>query len=208
MKAYLFDFDGTLVDTMEGFADIAGEVIHKFHNDMSYKDARRRYLETSGVPFHQQLEIIFPNDADNKEIVSIFEERKQEGFFLAEFSQDVKDAINGLRARGDYAGVSSNNFQDLIEKFVSTRDLEFSVIMGYRSEEFQKGKDHFDYFISEFDIAREDLTFVGDSIKDAEKARDNNIAFIGVKGVFSQGDFDSVIPNARCVDSLKEILDI
>ena len=64
-KAYLFDFDGTLVDTMGGFADIAGRVINGFHPHISFEAARRRYLETSGIPFFQQLEIICPEDPTN-----------------------------------------------------------------------------------------------------------------------------------------------
>ncbi len=207
-KGYLFDFDGTLVDTMEGFADIAGEVMNRNFPEMSFDEARRRYLETSGVPFHQQLEIIFPNASENVAMASEFEDRKKEGFFRAKFENDVKIGIDGLRKRGDLAGISSNNFQDLIEQFVKKEDLSFDIIMGYVNEEFQKGKDHFDYFLEKYKMDRSDLTFVGDSMKDAEKALNNNLKFIGVTGFFKKEDFQKVIKDAKVVDSVKEILDI
>ena len=89
-KAYLFDFDGTLVDTMPGFADIAGKVMHRYHPEISFEYARQRYLETSGNPFFKQLEIIFPGDPTNPEKARIFEETKIEGFFNSHFTGEVR----------------------------------------------------------------------------------------------------------------------
>jgi len=207
-KGYLFDFDGTLVDTMEGFADIAGEIMNKNYPEISFDIARRKYLETSGVPFHQQLEIIFPSGKNNAAMSEEFEERKKEGFFKSKFEIDVKKCINGLRDRGDLAGISSNNFQTLIEEFVEKENLEFDIIMGYVNEEFQKGKDHFDHFLDKYGMDRNDLTFVGDSMKDAEKALNNNLKFIGVTGFFKEKDFKEIMKDAVVVDSVEEILSI
>jgi len=206
-KAFLFDFDGTLVDTMEGFADIAGEVISSYHEDFTFERARARYLETSGVPFHQQLEIVFPGDPTNGEKAEIFEERKKEGFFRARFSDEVSSTIKGLREEGCLAGVSSNNFQELIDQFISGSDLEFDVVLGFR-EGFEKGKDHFEFVMKEFNLAREELTFVGDSLKDAEKAIDNNVRFIGLCGTFSRDEFLTMGKDITTIDSIKELLDI
>lgn len=204
-KALLFDFDGTLVDTMEGFADIAGEVIHRFHPEISFKEARRKYLETSGVPFFQQLEIILPGDPTNAQKAAIFEETKKDGFFRSTFSEEVRFVINELRRRGFIVGVSSNNFQYLIEKFIEREGLQFDIVLGFR-DGFEKGKQHFDYVITHFSLQKDDLTFVGDSLKDAEKAITNNIKFIGLCGTFTRERFLQKYPNAVTIESLKELL--
>ena len=204
-KAFLFDFDGTLVDTMEGFADIAGRIISKFHPEESFEAARERYLQTSGVPFHQQLEIIFPGEPTNTEKAALFEEMKKEGFFASSFSDEVREAINGLRERGFLAGVSSNNFQELIDRFVSTGGLEFDIVLGYRHG-FEKGKDHFDYIMEKFSLDREELVFVGDSIKDAEKAINNGVRFIGLCGTFTDADFQKVRSGLQTIQSIRELL--
>ena len=187
-RAFLFDFDGTLVDTMGGFADIAGRVINEYHPEMSFNEARANYLKTSGAPFFQQCEILFPGHHDNEKMVKIFEEEKQEGFFSQTFSEDVRNGINALRGRGDIAGVSSNNFQTLINKFIDREGLVFDVVLGF-DKGFQKGKDHFEYVMKRFLLSREELTFIGDSLKDAEKAFANGINFIGKCGTFKRADF-------------------
>lgn len=204
-KALLFDFDGTLVDTMEGFADIAGEVIHRFHPEISFEEARRRYLETSGVPFFQQLEIILPGNPTNRQKAAIFEETKKEGFFRSTFSQEVRYVINELRRLGFIVGVSSNNFQYLIEQFINREGLQFDVVLGFR-DGFEKGKQHFEYVIQHFNLQKDDLTFVGDSLKDAEKAITNNIKFIGLCGTFTREQFLQKYPNIVTIESLKELL--
>ncbi len=206
-KAYLFDFDGTLVDTMMGFADIAADVISMYHGDLSFDDARQKYLDTSGNPFFQQLEILFPNDPLNRDKAKIFEERKIEGFFKTRFHEDVRYTINQLREEGHIAGVASNNFQELIDKFVFEEELEFDIVLGYR-DNFEKGPAHFNYVCEKFGLEKDDLTFVGDSLKDAEKARNYGIRFIGICGTFKREDFLKSDPNTVTIEHLKELLEI
>ncbi len=204
-KALLFDFDGTLVDTMEGFADIAGEVIHRFHPEISFEEARRKYLETSGVPFFQQLEIILPGNPTNSKKAAIFEETKKDGFFRSTFSREVRYVINELRRSGFIVGVSSNNFQYLIDQFINREGLQFDTVLGFK-DGFEKGKQHFEYVIKHFNLQKDDLTFVGDSLKDAEKAITNDIKFIGLCGTFTREQFLQKYPNIVTIESLKELL--
>ena len=206
-KAYLFDFDGTLVDTMHGFADIAGRVINEFYPEVPFEIARRRYLETSGVPFFQQLEIIFPGDPANPKSAEIFEEEKKEGFFSENFSYDVRFTIETLRKKGYIVGVSSNNFQYLIDRFIEREGLEFDIALGFRNG-FEKGKDHFDYIMNEFSLHREELIFVGDSLKDAEMVISNKIHFIGLCDIFERDDFHQIDKNIIVINSVKELLNL
>ena len=59
-KGYLFDFDGTLVDTMGGYADLAGGLIHEAFPEITAEKGRELYIRTSGIPFIQQMELIRP----------------------------------------------------------------------------------------------------------------------------------------------------
>src|SRR4051812_11625031 len=76
----VFDFDGTIVDSMEAFADLAGTLISENYH-LPFPHSRKLYLQTSGVPFFQQLEILFPNDLKNAKIASAFEQQKTTGYF-------------------------------------------------------------------------------------------------------------------------------
>ena len=204
-KAYLFDFDGTLVDTMSGFADIAARVINQFNPEISVEKARMRYLETSGNPFFQQLEIITPGDPSNAEKAKIFEETKIEGFFRSSFTNEVRETINRLRAEGSIAGIASNNFQELIDRFVENEKLDFDIILGFRKG-FEKGPAHFDFVREKYNLAKEDITFVGDSIKDAEKAYNYGLNFVGICGTFKRSDFLKVRKDIVTIESIKELL--
>ncbi|MCL2155815.1 MAG: HAD family hydrolase [Leptospirales bacterium] len=204
-KAYLFDFDGTLVDTMSGFADIAAEVINRFNPEISVINARKMYLETSGNPFFQQLEIITPGDPKNPEKAGIFEKTKIDGFFKSSFTGEVRSTINTLREEGHIAGIASNNFQELIDRFIQNEKLEFDIVLGFR-EGFEKGKAHFDFVREKFNLAKSDLTFVGDSLKDAEKAFNYGINFVGICGTFKRDDFLKYRSDIVTIESIKELL--
>ena len=63
----MWDWDGTLVDTMPSQAKLASQVINKYFS-LSKKKARQEYLKTTGFPFDIQLKMIFPKSNGKKEI--------------------------------------------------------------------------------------------------------------------------------------------
>jgi phosphoglycolate phosphatase len=206
-QAVIFDFDGTLVDTMDGFADIAAGVIHRRFG-LPPDRARAEYLATSGLPFRQQLDLIVPGRPGLDEAAAEFEAAKLDGFFAERFSDDVRAAVAGLQARGILAIVSSNNFQHLIDAFVA-RDpaVRFDLVLGAR-ENFFKGADHFAHIERTFAIPRDRMLFVGDSLKDGERARDCNVPFVARLGTFTRQDFERRFPGVRAVETLSQLLEI
>lgn len=205
-KVLVFDFDGTLVNSMEAFADIAAEVIPKRHS-LSAEQARSRYLETSGIPFFQQLEILFPNDPANKATAEEFEKAKQEGYLREPLFDDAAETLDHLRQKGLKVAVSSNNFQHLVEKYVGSTDIEFDMVLGFK-ENFSKGRDHFKYIEKTMNVDRKDIIFVGDSIKDGERAEDCGVSFIAKEGVFTKKQFKENFPNSQIIANLSELKDM
>lgn len=205
-KAVIFDFDGTLVDTMGGFADIAAGVIHRRYG-MDWALARSEYLRTSGLPFRQQLDVIFPDDARNDDAAREFEDTKIEGFFQETFSDDVRQTIAELHDRGYLVVVSSNNLQELVDRFVQRDGVRFHMVLGARKD-FFKGRDHFDHVRRTFGITEDEMVFVGDSLKDAEKALTNHVRFVGKLGTFDRHDFERHFPGVPTVDRLPMLLEV
>lgn len=198
------DFDGTLVDTMGGFADVAAEVLHRrFGTDRAL--ARRQYIETSGIPFRQQVEILHPGDARNEAVAQEFEARKLAGFFAETFSRDAREAVRALKSRGLAVVVSSNNYQELVDEFCARHDgVRFDLVLGAR-ENFYKGADHFRVVEARFRVTPAEMVFVGDSLKDGERARDYGVAFIGKVGTFTRAEFEARFPGVRTVETLAEL---
>ncbi|MFH1831011.1 MAG: HAD hydrolase-like protein [Pseudomonadota bacterium] len=204
--AVIFDFDGTIVDSMNTFADIAAKVMPRRLN-IDSESARRRYFETSGIPFFQQLEVLFPGHPANKETAEEFEKIKLEGYFEEPLFEDAYDTVKHLRELGIKVAVSSNNFQHLVDQFVKKQGIKFDAILGFK-EGFDKGAAHFSHIEKELEIPRECMTFVGDSIKDGERAAGFGINFIAKEGFFTRDQFMHQFPKARVISTLSELKEI
>src|SRR5262245_40281058 len=106
-RVVMFDLDGTLVDTMSAFADLAADVMTARHGT-DRAEARRRYLETSGIPFQHQLEVIHPADPSNQAASDEFERRKRAVCDTTPMDDDTISGLEALRVLGYKLVVSSN----------------------------------------------------------------------------------------------------
>jgi HAD superfamily hydrolase (TIGR01549 family) len=191
---------------METFADIAAKLINEYYG-YDYAVARKRYIDTSGIPFFQQIEIIVPGGKKNKACADEFEETKLKPFFDESFTADVNDTLKKLKLAGFNLCISSGNFQHLLEEFIKRENLDFDVILGFH-EGLSKGKEHFEYIKKQLSVKKENMLFVGDSLKDGEKAFDYGIKFIGRSGIFSRKDFEKNFNNIKIVDKISTVYNI
>jgi phosphoglycolate phosphatase-like HAD superfamily hydrolase len=204
--AVLFDLDGTLVDTMQTFADVAADVIAK-HHGLDRGAARAAYLQTSGIPFFQQLELIAPAHRRNPKAVADFERKKLEATRDVGASDDTVVALRELRARGIRIGVCSNNFQEQVDQFVERCPVTIDVALGF-GDGLCKGRPHFERACEQLSCTFDDLVFVGDSLADAEIALDTDIRFVGRLGTFGEADFRRTHPAAPVIGEIDELLNL
>ena len=208
IRAVMFDLDGTLIDTMGGFADLAAEIMAR-RLGLELALARRRYMETSGIPFRQQLEVIAPGGAHNQASSNEFEERKR-----AICDATVMDAetIRGLQQLGSLGMkliVSSNAAQHFVDMFARKETLAFDLLLGFdASRDLAKGAPHVARARSQLGLELAELLFVGDSLKDGELADACGIPFIGRTGTFTCEDFLRRDPAGAAVDSIPELAQI
>lgn len=206
IKLVTLDFDGTTADTMPTLEEIAVKLMVK-HYELETEDARSKYQITTGLPFEQQMEIIFPDNPNNKLVISQFEKEKIESIFDLPLFKDAKSTIDLLREKGYLVAISSSTTQPIIEKYCKEKELIVDQIVGYRMG-FEKGKDHFDFIKEEFNLSTEELVYVGDSLKDCERAQNNDIVFIGKMGMFSREDFNKISKSKIVISDLEELLKI
>jgi phosphoglycolate phosphatase len=200
----VFDFDGTLVDSMNGFADLAAELMAE-HFGVAPEEARQDYLRTSGLPFFQQLETLRPGDPRNAEVAELFEAAKQADYFERPFFSEVPAAIDALQEHGIRAVVSSNNGQEIVEEYLQKKTKpQFDLVLGFKKN-FSKGKAHFDKVLAHFGLQAKDMLFVGDSLHDAQQAVEFGVDFVGRVGTFSAAQFQAVHPELRTVRGLDEL---
>ncbi len=205
IAAVMFDLDGTLVDTMGGFADLAAVVMAARHGADPVA-ARARYLETSGIPFCKQLEVIYPGHAANQAASDEFEARKLAVCEAAMMDADTVRGLRALAASGLKLIVSSNTGQPVVQTFLDREGFPFDLALGFDPAiGLAKGEPHVAQVCARFGLARAQLLFVGDSLKDAELAQAADVPFVGRLGTFTAEDFQRQNPAARTIANVIEL---
>lgn len=202
----MFDFDGTIADTMGFLTETAARLLSSGYG-MSPDRARRAYIETTGLPFVQQMEIIFPGDARNADTVREFETAKTNHLRDFHLYPDAIPVISLLRRSGLKVCVSSSNREELIRELISTRGLEVDLVMGFRPG-FEKGRDHFELARSTFDTEMGRLLFVGDSRHDGLTARSSGVRFVVRLGLLNRDEMKQALPGVPAIDSLWGLLPV
>jgi phosphoglycolate phosphatase-like HAD superfamily hydrolase len=201
--AILFDLDGTLIDTMGRFAQVAADVLNEYVG-LPKQTARHRYLETSGIPFHQQLALIVPNHPLTTVMSDAFESRKLRAITSVTMSPGTIAALRFLREAGVGIGVSSNNLHNHVANFASSSPVKFDFALGYTGILY-KGEPHIAHAMVLYGCSATDLLFVGDSLSDCFMAQRCGVPFIGITGTNSKYRFCSINPHAVCICSIEQL---
>lgn len=203
-KAIIFDFDGTLADSMPFLAKIGVEVMMKYYG-VSEDEASERYKSTTGLPYEQQIKLNFPNNEKNSEAIEVFEKMKIDRIFEQHLFPETKSTVKALNGKGFQIFVSSSTFQSTIVEYFKRLNLldQFKEILGYRPG-FEKGADHFNYVKNEHGISLGDVVFVGDSLKDYERSK-GFCQFVAVSGMFTEADFRDAGHNGPFIENLSQL---
>jgi len=205
-KVMLFDFDGTLVDTMGVYQEFVRSILSEYP-DIDLDKAMIAYLETSGLPFSQQLRMIFPekNDLFWDEVNKKFEEKKIKMLESVTLNVGVEDALVKLKHDGKKLALSSSTKQALVDRTFSKYADLFDLVLGFREPSFGKGAAHFGEVMKYFAVGPSEIVFIGDSLKDQSIARDFNVPFIAKIGTFSRERFLAVDSDVQCIDSISDL---
>ena len=202
-KALIFDFDGTVVDSMTRLIDVAGLVIAKYFG-ISNEEAKRLYRLTSGLPFNEQLAGLYPAHPNRDEAANEFETTKVETYFEEPLFSDALETLFDLKSKNYFLAVSSSNYQHLVEAFVAKKKLPFDLALGWKPN-FGKGAPHFQFIQEETRLARDEMIFIGDSLKDGERAFNFGVDFIGKAGTFTPEQFSEAFPGLNTIKNLAEL---
>jgi phosphoglycolate phosphatase len=196
-RLLLCDLDGTLIDSMPTLAEIAAEVMEEVYETPGIL-ARELYLATCGLPFAGQLEEIYPGDPRNAGASETFESRKPARCSAIQMPAETRRTLEGLRAAGVRIGVSSNNGVENVETFARASDFKFDLTLGFGGG-LAKGRPHFDAASRLFQVDRQEMLFVGDSLHDGEIAEREGVPFVAVATTFSPERFMLRFPQVPVV---------
>lgn len=203
IRYIMFDFDGTIVDSMP-FLEKNAVYLLTNHYRFTEEEAQKKYRETTGLPFLQQMEIIAPGQ-DNSQIIDKFEKMKLDRIYEQKLFSNSYEVLEELKESKYLLGISSGTIESIIVNYLHKQGLSIvDDILGWRSG-FEKGKDHFNFLKAKYKLSSSNIVFIGDSLNDARRAKAENILFIGRKGMFGEEDFHKVIQDTPVISSLLEV---
>ena len=167
---YLFDFDGTLVDSYESLRIVFEEAYGKV-NTVVPEGYTLRLMRVPLYVGYEELKA--PQDEESKklfgsEIIRLLDE--PEVLLATRIYDDVKETLKELHKQGKKLGIiSSNNRKHIYEvmKFLDIDETLFDVVIG--NQESKKHKPNPDPILKGLEtlgIGKENVCYVGDGLDD------------------------------------------
>jgi phosphoglycolate phosphatase-like HAD superfamily hydrolase len=202
IQTTVFDFDGTIANTMPFLSRLAVELITEAYS-IKKKEALKKYRETTGLRFACQLEVMFPNHPKNRKVAEIFEQRKRKGIFKFPLFADVISTFTFLKSCGIKRFICSSTDEELVSEYCKMNGLWDLVdgVFGYRVgfEKFTQ----LAFLVDHYGLNPREMLFIGDSLKDYEFAKEKRMEFVGITGMFSKEEFQK--KGAKAIDALSEL---
>ena len=188
LKAVIFDFDGTIADTMPFLSDLAVGLLTKNY-EISGAEARRRYLETTGMDFGSQIEEIFPQHPSNSAVVAAMESGKRRRILQHPLFDEVIPVLRFFEDRGVRRFVCSSTQEEIVRRYTKNVGIDdlLDGCFGYRPG-FAKDQ-QIEFILRHYGLGPDEVIFVGDSLMDYEFVRDKGVRFIALRRLFEERDF-------------------
>ena len=183
VRAVVFDFDGTVADTMPFLSDLAVTLLTQ-HYEVSPQEARRRYRETSGIDFASQLAELFPGHPANAEVIATFERRKRASILAQPTFPETIPTLRALGQRGIQRFIVSSSPPETVAAYTKRHGID-AWVDGCRGFEADFDKvAQLQTVLQERHLRPDEVLFVGDSLRDHDVAIALGVRFAGVRGGF------------------------
>jgi phosphoglycolate phosphatase len=202
MKTVVFDFDGTIADTLDASVEIINSFVHEYgHKKLTKQDVERLRGKTAmaligefKIPLIKLPFIIGRVKSElNQKIADI------------EIFKGMKEVLNGLKNKGCRLGILTSNSEENVRKFLKAKNLEIFDFVYSASNLFGKGI-VMKRLLKEKKLAKEDIIYVGDEVRDIEAARASGVKIISVTWGFNSKEILEKYEPEAIVDRPAEIL--
>lgn len=199
---YIFDFDGTIADSLPAMIAVYNKIIRNNENPLTPEEierlrgmSSRRALRNLGVRWWQIPKLLLRGMGDFHAMIPNMKPCK-----------GVPAAIKELHGRGDKLYIVTSNTHENVVNFLEAHGLaDYFIDMKTGSGLFKKGK-HLRRLITEHKLKRRETVYVGDETRDIRAAR---TAFIKIVSVTWGLNTRAILKRQRpsyIVDDPKELL--
>ena len=130
MLLICFDMDGTVIDSMPTLTTSAIQVICQFYK-LSPEEAKQQYLKSTGIPFFQQLEKLFPKDFRNGNAAREYEHIHRSWCPDFPLAPNIKEARMEIKRAGHKAALVTSTDYHLLKYLPQIRSLQFDHVDGF-----------------------------------------------------------------------------
>ena len=193
IKAFIFDIDGTLIDSNDFHAEAWQKAFIKFGKKISFEKIR--------MQIGKGADTLLPEFLTEKEIEEFGDEiaDKRGEIFKKEYMPHVKpfpkvrELFEKIKADGIKIALASSSNEDEVEEYKKIANIEDLVEKSTSSDDAEDSKPEPDIFQAALKLlgnpAPENVLVVGDTPYDAEAATKANLKIIGVLcGGFPEND--------------------
>ncbi len=178
---YIFDFDGTLVDSLPAFIAVFNKNIRGGSNPLTAAEIdrframpSRKAISKLGVRWWQVPKLILQGLPDFRALLPD----------LKPFD-DIPEVLKELHDRGDRLFIVTSNTHDSVEKFLKLHGLEgYFTGMDTASGIFNKSK-HIRNMIKVYKLKRKETVYVGDETRDIQAGKLARIKVVSVTWGFN-----------------------
>lgn len=197
VKVVMLDFDGTVVDTMREYTELAAPLIARALG-VSLEEAKRLYVRTAGRSFRDQLRLLGVEDVER--YAREFEALKKP--LLARLTLDplVVERVRMIRRAGLKVYLSTNNECRVVEVNKNLTSL-FDGVLCYDEEKgLKKGAEHLREVLEREGVSVEEVVFIGDSEYDVQLYSSLGVRTIRTRGLWVPEDraVDEVLESVKC----------
>ncbi len=186
IRIIMFDFDGTVIDTMKEYAELASLIIHRY-TGISRHEAMRLYQSTAGMDFPSQLIAMgITDETTRKTIYRDFLLAKNKILERKKIEPIVQDFLIRLRDIGFHTILSTNNECHLIENIEGV-DV-FEDILCFDGVSFRKGRPHLNYVKRKYNARIDEILFIGDTVYDLKVYSVYGVRTLKTRGLFHDGE--------------------
>ena len=205
IKAFLFDLDGTLVNSREGIIETLTNFLHSKGKNIQKEQIRKMF----GTPIEVIFRTIVPNIEEDevwnyvKEVREVYAKNHLQ---ITETFPEAKDLLKMLLEKGYRLGVASTKLKKFVVEALEHFDLlPFfeEVVSGYEVENHKPAPDILLEITKRMNISPSESVYIGDAPSDIEAGKKAGTMTIAVlTGSHTEEKFrdvqpDFVIPNLK-----------
>ena len=189
-KCYLFDFDGTIVDSFESMVYIFLSALEKF----GLKGEVNEVLQYSRQPISKTF---FDKGGKKEDLRDFFDVtigllNEEINLYKNQLFEDTLSCVNALKEKGHKVGIVTSNSDSHVKEILEHLNVDpniFDVIVGFEATD--KHKPEAEPILKGMELlnVNDGVVYIGDSLDDMKSAKNAKVDGILIERHNEYGDY-------------------